>query len=217
MSVSCTIRPCCPEDEDQLLRLYHLSFSVIDGQDIEKTAEHFRTSIKKGKVLVAVEETRILGFAGLDRVSNIPLSLVDGSSFEEILNRELSYARRPELRHSLLTYLEHRKRSIGRGEIDIETYDNELVQSTFSVNLDDVYCQGLAVIPELQQNGVGTALVMERERFARNLGASALYVHCCCSGLSPRTHYKLDFLPILKMGPEYEDGSASLLFGKKLI
>lgn len=211
------IRFCKKEDEADLVRIYHEAFVGIDGiKDIGETTSRFMEKVKNEKVLVATDNSRILGFAGYDLVRNVPPSLVDGRTMEDILNREIQCARQINLQTSLREYLQRRKEAINCGEMEIKSFENEFTTSTFLVSPKDVYCTEMAVIPELRRNGVGKVLIQVRERIARELGSATLYVHCWCGGSSPQAYQNLDFKPILRMGPEYEDGSASLLFGKLL-
>ncbi len=215
--VDYNLRPCGPADREQLVQIYRDTFTALDGLAyIDETTRRFLEKVDKKRVLVADGEGRILGFAGYDLVSDFPNTLTGGESINNLLNQELEYARSPESRTSLLRGLEARRSELGKGAVVAEFFANEFTTETFPVYPDDVYAMGLAVLTYLQGNGVGKALIKEREKVAAGLGASALYVDCWCGGRSPQMHLDLGYQPILKTGPEYEDGSASLLFGKLL-
>ncbi len=218
MNSDYTVRLSLPTDVEQALALYRSVFKTIDGKkDIEETSRRFAEKVLRGRALVADADGLIVGLAGYDRVKDVPPSLIDNASMETILRREIAYAQNHTEDQVLRAYLQQRQEMIGRGEIVLGRFDAKLVRNGITVQSHDLYCTEMAVIPELRRNGVSKALIQERERIARELRSSAMYVHCWENGYAAQSYLKCGFFPILKLGPEYEDGSACLLMGKRLM
>ncbi len=74
----------------------------------------------------------------------------------------------------------------------------------------------LAVQPQWRRQGVGAALAKARIRFARSLGAQAVFVHCLAGSGSERLYASLGFSPILELAPYYADHRGVFLKGLAL-
>ena len=98
----------------------------------------------------------------------------------------------------------------------IDFFDNEFTNGKFLPTSKDVYFDSLFVDETYQGRGIGTVLVKEQIRLARELGAPTIYVSCVESSPVVNIFKKLHFLPLLRTGPSYANGSAALEMGIRL-
>jgi len=92
----------------------------------------------------------------------------------------------------------------------LEFFENEFTNDEVKLSPNDIGFGDLIVDQKYRRRGIGTALVHERIRLARERQASAVYTTIWESSPSRLIYQKLPFLPLLRTGPCYADGSAAL-------
>lgn len=205
-----TIRTATADDGPAVAALYRQTFRVIDGNSLDDTTRQVINHLRRGRVLVAMKEGNLAGFVGYDTVADCPPSRVTGQSWQSLLERDLTYARTPAAHAELEATLRASLQNIGKGRVVMKSYPSSFTEQNIPVDLNDMYCTELAVLPALRRNGVARELVT---LMLQNV--AVWYVDCWMGGNSAKVFESCGFEPILLSGPWYADGSASLLMGRR--
>ena len=190
-------------DLDEVLALHEIAFASIDEP---KFQEWLREDLKARKAFVARLEDYVIGFASYTFMK-------DDSYSKRNIQFALGWARDKANEPQLLKLMERRQEELGKGEASAIIYENELTKGNIDVLGIDMYLSELAVHPKFRWRGIGKALTRERIRLAKELKSSAIYVNCWEGNTVSKMYEKLGFLPILRMGPEFKDGSAEKEMG----
>ena len=204
-----TIRPYQECDRERFNKLYTSAFSSYDGPKFPERLAALQFALSPETTLVAIVDQLLVGGATLS-------PLTEGSESFNNVATTLSWAReRRDVDDQLIDYCKEIQNEFG-GEVVMTFFDNEFTQGTFEPTKNDVYLSGLFVDEEYRGRGIGTDLVNEQIKLARERNASAIYVTCVESSPVTKIFKNLAFLPLLRLGPSYANGSAALEMGMRL-
>ena len=190
------------KDLDSLLSLHEKTFLPIDGQEqYEESKQSFTKTINNDRVLVARVNHNFVGFAAFDLMGE---NLKAKKSTQSALFWASSQVNYP----ALSQYAVRRFDEIKKGEIVVEMYTNNATSSHIKVRNHNLYFSELVVIDEYRRQGIGRALTLKRIEQAEILKSQAIYVSCYGGGFVSKIYERLGFIPIIKLGPFYNDGHA---------
>ena len=206
MSLDYTIETCQIERQKEVFALYQRAFLTALGEEgLAKRLTTFQKELEDGRVLIANLEKRIVGFAAYDFVSE-----------NNSIKNQLAFARDRECEESLRQYLKGNKEKYG-GEIIIEYFDNEVTNSENNVFCDeDMLITSVYTIPDFRRQRIAKALTTQEIKIAKNNGSKRIFVNCYQGSEASKLYEKLGFLPIIKTGPNFFDGSSLTLMGKNI-
>ncbi len=206
---SLILRPFEERDRKRIEELYTFAFSSYDGPEFPKRLAALQFKLTPETTLVALEDQLVVGGA-----MHFPLS--EGSDAMDNVEATLQWAReKKDVDGKLMDYCREYQADFG-GEIVIDFFDNEFTNGTFPPSQNDLYFDALFVDEKYQGRGIGTTLVKEQMVLARKRDAPAIYVSCVESSSVVNIFKKLHFLPLLRTGPSYANGSAALEMGMRL-
>ncbi len=202
------IRPYQDTDKVQVMPLYRSCFKEYDGPYFEEKEGKFSALLSPHNTVVAAEGDIIVGLGTYATIAE--------DQMKEQIETTLYWARRKSDRDdALLDYCKDVQTEFG-GEIVIDFFDNEFTNGTFPLHDDDVYIDNLCVDQRYRRRGIGSKIIEERIRRSRQQGATMAYVACAESSPSVTIFRKLSFLPLLRLGPSYANGSAALEMAMRL-
>lgn len=226
------IRNFKKKDQKQIAMLHQETFQrTFDGlkEDYQSyVQENLEQVLEKGNLVIAEHEKKVVGFASY-------LRLGDNHDDREILEKWLLWINQPftenedhnfekiQKQREILSYefkktLHERQQQIGCGEVIAQLYDNSLTQNKITITDNDFYFSDLAVAKKYHRQGIGTQLVQERIKIAREKDASLILVHCLIRGDGAKlyTQQSLGFLPIIEGSPIFDNGAGIRVYGKRL-
>jgi GNAT superfamily N-acetyltransferase len=194
------------KDLEEILKIHCNTFLPINGEkEYQKSLERFKTQLKSSLVIVAEYEERVVGLGAYillkeypDIVEKVKLSLNLAQNYEE----------------KYLHYTQMRTRqSIGKGRIVVDLFENQFTQPDFELNENDFYFTDLTIHANYRKMGIGSELILHRIKIVKELGARAIFVDCWGGDKVHQLYEKNGFLPIIRLGPTYNDGNASTTMG----
>jgi ribosomal protein S18 acetylase RimI-like enzyme len=205
------IRDFETRDAKQVLKLHYDTFVNVDGGENEyrASAEKFESLFKLNRVLVAESNSKIVGLATYVFASERNSSR-DG--VQDAIN--YSWDMDESVKNHLKNFLEGEQKKYG-GDVVVQYFSNGFTQEGKTVQDEDLIFTDLAVDPKFRRRGIGEELARKRINMARKHGSSAIYAQCLGEGGS-KLLSKLEFLPIIRAGPRYPDGSACTVMGLQL-
>ncbi len=202
------IRPYQGTDHKKVMPLYRSCFKDYDGPYFEEKEEKFSNLLSPQNAVVAAEDDIILGLGTYATIAD--------DQMRDQMETTLYWARRRSDRDdALLGYCKDIQKEFG-GEIVMKFFENEYTNATFPIKDDDVYIDNLCVDQRYRKRGIGSKLAEENIRRARQQGATMAYISCAESSPSVTIFRKLPFLPLLRLGPSYANGSAALEMAMRL-
>ena len=92
-----------------------------------------------------------------------------------------------------------------------EAFDNTATRGAFVTHAGDRYVSALAVEGAARRHGVGRALLDAVVGEALSSGAGAVWLHCWDGAEASAFYARQGFLPIVRIGPHYDDRSPTTL------
>ena len=201
------IRTCTLEEEPIIGEMHHTAFTSSHGKKRAKeNYNQLKEQLARGHILVAVLDREIAGFAGYDFAEDNP------EHKEMYLEIMLYHARNPEQKETLLEHFRERQKEYG-GEVVLEYFSNFFTQPDLKIRDADMNLTHLSISPKWRRKGIGEALTKKRIEIAQKKCSSAIYVHCWEKNGIVQLYKKLGFLPIIRGGPTYADGSPMTFMG----
>ncbi len=206
---SLILRPFEERDRERIEELYTSAFSSYDGPEFPRRVAALQSKLTPETTLVALVDQLVVGGA-------MHSPLTEGSYVKNNVERMLPWAReKKDVDGLLMEYCRENQEKFG-GEIVIDFFDNEFTNGTFPPSQNDLYFDALFVDEKYQGRGIGTTLVKEQIKLAQEQDASTIYVTCVESSPVINIYKKLHFLPLLRTGPAYANGSAALEMAMRL-
>ncbi len=97
-----------------------------------------------------------------------------------------------------------------------EAFDNAATRGALTTSAEDRYVSALAVEGRARRRGVGRALLDVVIGEALSSGAGAVWLHCWDGADASGFYARQGFLPIVRIGPHYDDRSPATLMALEL-
>ncbi len=200
-----TIRACRPGDLARVRELHRSAFRGPDGPRAGLSPVRRHSAGGEPRVWVADSRDRVVGFASLEVFGEAPDHLEGVRALVRTARSTLDVGRR---RSSGV--------DLGWTQIVWQSFENDLTCGDLRPEPEDVYLTAMTVAAPFRRMGIGTALARHRIGLARELGARHVWVGCWEGGRAVHLYEKLGFLPVVRWGPAYEDGSIMRLMAFSL-
>ncbi|MBI2102313.1 GNAT family N-acetyltransferase [Candidatus Woesearchaeota archaeon] len=193
---SLNIRSFEERDFDALMRIYEREFQLIDGLELGSRVADFHQTAAANNTLVALLDEQVVGGATY-------FTLTEESLAREYVETVLHWARRKRDYYGKLRRFYKKRQEKYGGTFRLEFFHHELTNQRREVSPKDVYLRDLFVSADYARRGIGSALAREQLRRSREGGATAIYVTVVESSHSLHIFKRMDFLPLLHVGPAY--------------
>lgn len=218
------------EDDNRVLRLerqlaQNKAVVALNGNTIVGMLSFDRFQDMESKDLEEIEN--ILGCAYFEKYSvrrdeglngsdpafstRVPRKKSEGTAeWEELIQK---YER---LRQSLREYLEESRKQLGSGEVILEYFPEAFYDVPLVIPKESVFATDFAVHPTYQNNQLGFELASYALRRIEKSGAPGIY-----GVIMDRTPIRmiceqLGFRSLLRYGPAYKNGEATIYIGRSL-
>ncbi len=199
-----------PEFESQLTELFARTLGMTDPGYTEQRNAIMREDIEKGRIFIATELGRLLGYS-------VCYAVETRDDVQARWQQDLDYSQSPQHLDYLKNFYEKKAARMSTPEHTVQSVV-ELFQHDFrSIAPTDFVLSGVVVVEDRRHEGIGTALVQQCIDEARDHHAAAIFANCWLGSYGEElfvdTHA---FEPILHWGPTYGDGNAELIVAKHL-
>jgi hypothetical protein len=192
-------------------RIYRKYYTQILGlnQDafadtLDKDTSDIKEELKSGRLIVVFQNKSIIGFMGYTFLNENPEK-----------KNEIELGLDPANLNDLKMGYGEIAKKLGC-EAVAEYFENEFTQGEIGPIDNGICLDNLVVRKKFRMMGVGTEIAKVGIELAIEHGKNLAFCQCGERRGSEELFLKLEFYPILRTGPMYDDGSSAVLMGKLL-
>tara|TARA_Y100000310_G_scaffold343479_1_gene451332 strand:+ start:2223 stop:2867 length:645 start_codon:yes stop_codon:yes gene_type:complete len=211
------IRTYSEEDLESALALHQQVFADYTGEIWEKDyAARLRKQLSPDKAVVAKDGDKVVGLLAFNRFEDLSYpELIDVQhKLFYVFHNDLDCI--PDLDVVIKNDLRNKQQELGQGEIVLEFFPTDRKNYPLAINGSSVLATDFAVHPDYQENGLGLAVAEYALDKIDDGGARRIYAQIVDDDPVKKVCVTLGFQPLIRLGPEYKNGSAATIWKKDL-